>query len=509
MKERIFNIWLIVVAVLYAVIFELTPWGFDDYTYMFGTVGCSTPGEVTAGIWHNVVNHWFYDTGRLANIISPVILGWLPHWVFALFSGFAMWITFFYGIKLAGVCEGSVRSYLIVFVLTFALPWLDFAFTVVFALNYVWTGALTVATLYLLFRRQLHTAAATWGAAAVALAAGWMHEGFSIPVLAGMFVWWLWRRRRVSRAQWTVMLAYLTGFIFILVAPAVWTRLDGTYNLFGLLSFNEIILHAVAFCIVPYVFLIVLAVVLIRKELRVKLLGDRQLCGFVAFSATATVVATIMFYVLYVGPRLGWPGTLLATLGLAALLSVVGPVSRMLRMVLSAVMAICVLVNLSGTAVLQYGYLKESENIAELFKESETGEVYYDNLPEKIDVSLFKTSSRSFNEYMPQECFSHYYSDGAKRLQLLPSALKNFTGENLEICRSDSTLFLYKGMLLTRREPEPQTTIRLYTEDFGTVVSRLRTRAYTAADSSRWYLIIPHAVQMYGLRVEDAEMLCR
>ncbi|MGN0219536.1 MAG: hypothetical protein ACI4AX_04530 [Muribaculaceae bacterium] len=33
--------------------------------------------------------------------------------------------------------------HLIVFALTIALPWLDFAFTVIFALNYVWTGALT------------------------------------------------------------------------------------------------------------------------------------------------------------------------------------------------------------------------------------------------------------------------------------------------------------------------------------------------------------------------------
>lgn len=66
MKSRLFNIWLIAAAALYGLIFALTPWGFDDFSY--------TP---------------------------------------------------------------------IVFALTIALPWLDFAFTVIFALNYVWTGALT------------------------------------------------------------------------------------------------------------------------------------------------------------------------------------------------------------------------------------------------------------------------------------------------------------------------------------------------------------------------------
>lgn len=507
MKRRIFDIWLVLAAVLYGIIFALTPWGIDDFNYAYGTVGCSSGVDVAAGVWKNVVERWFYDSGRLANIISPVFLGLLPHWMFAALSGFALWMTFALGMHIAGVRRGSVWSYFIVFVLTFALPWLDFAFTVIFALNYVWTGALTVAVLYLLFCRTPRGGGAVGAACLLALAAGWMHEGFSVPVLAGIGAWWLARGCRMSAAQWAIAVSYALGFVLIISAPAVWHRAAVSVSLFEKFTWIEIIPHAVAFNAVPFAFLALLSVVACRRSLRVRVFIKERRREFIVFTLVATLTAMAIFFSMYLGPRMGWTGTIMATLGGAAVLSALDGMAGSLRRALSLIMAVCVTANLVGTIILQYGYLKENEEITCLFNESPTGEVYYDNLPMKLDISCFKTSGRCFNEHYPQEAFATYYHNGdGKMLQLLPSALRGFDGTGAEVCASDSTLLIFNGLLLSREEPEEGAIVTLVTDRLGTIESRQRTRTFTAADGTRWYLIVPHATQMYTLRILDARM---
>lgn len=504
-NPQAFDCWLIVVAVLYGLVFALTPWGIDDFNYAYGTVDCTSPVDVAAGVWRNAADRWFYDTGRLANIVSPVFLGLLPHWIFAILSGIAMWVTFFFGIRLAGVRQGSVWAYFIVFVLTFALPWLDFAFTVIFALNYVWTGALTVVVLRFLFCRQPRGRGATVGVCLLALAAGWMHEGFSVPVIAGLFAWWLARGRRMTSVQWAMAGSYFLGFLFIVASPAVWRRAGVSVSLFEKFTWMEIIPHAVAFNIVPFAFLLLLAVVVCRRRLREHVFGDARRREFVVFTFTATLTAMAIFFSMYLGPRMGWTGTLMATLGGAAVFSALDRMPCGLRRALSLIMAVCVAANLVGTAVLQYDYMKENDEITRLFNESPTGEVYYDNLPMKLDISCFKTSGRCFNEHYPQEAFATYYHNGdGKMLQLLPSVLRGFEGKKAIACASDSTLYLYRGLLLSSEEPAEDSVIRITTDRFGTVDSRLRARPFTASDGYRWYLIIPHVAQMYPFRILDA-----
>ncbi len=67
-------------------------------------------------------------------------------------------------------------------------------------------------------------------------------------------------------------------------------------------------------------------------------------------------------------------------------------------------------------------------------------------------------------------------------------------------------MYLKDGLLLSRDSiPDNYSKILLNTPQMGWVESRLRPRCLTAADGSRWILIVPHVTLMTGCRVTDAK----
>lgn len=507
-----FDIFLAVITLLYIVIFALTPMSFDDYTYSLGTVSVDSTLDKVALMWQICKNHWSYDTGRLCNLLSPVFLGVFPKLVFSIISGIFIWISIRLMCLLAEVKCGSTGSWIIVLLVTFALPWFDYMFSVIFAINYVWPSALTLLIVYWLLNWNLVKTKLTtkrfMAMCGVALLTGWMHEGFSVPAIAGLSAVLALKKRLPERREMILLMFYIAGALLIVVSPALWVRTSTAESLFIRMSLFERIIHGIGFNILFFIFGIFLVISCFRHNFRDRLKENLKLRELILFVAISSTVATLIYYIFYTGPRMSWYATQFCSVGLVALIrSECRPFKRLVGCVVNYLIAILVATNLIAAVVEQNELYCENKDIVGLFLNSPNGEVYYDNIPVHISLSLLKPSMRNFNEYLPMKLFSEYWrKDENLMLSLLPLGLKNFAPNKASVCHSDSTLYLKDGLLLSRDPlPAGYSKILISTLEYGWVESRLRTRSFTANDGSVWILIVPHFTVMTGCTVTDAK----
>lgn len=511
-SKSLFDIWLAIVTILYIVIFALTPMIFDDYTYTLGTASITSAAEKVSAIWEISKNHWYNDTGRLCNLLSPIFLGLLPKLVFSVISGGFILMSVMLMCRLAGVKRGSTGSWIIALLVTFTLPWFDYMFSVIFAINYVWPSALTLLIVYWLSDRdkvksELSTVQFS-GMCITALLAGWMHEGFSLPVIAGVLTLWVTRIQRPNKKNMILFAFYLVGTLLIIISPALWTRTANSESLFMRMSLMEQILHGIGFNVMFFIFCAFLIICSFKRSFRNILDENKKLKSITVFVASSSVVASLIFYLFYTGPRMGWYATQFCSIGIVALgHGLFPPVKRVTGYIINSLIATVIIANLTAAVVEQKKLYDENKEIVNLFLQSSDGEVYYDNISTHVSLSFMKSSMRNFNEYMPMALFSKYWrEDENVMLSLLPSKLHNFTSDRVSACGSDSTLYLKDGLLLSRDSiPDNYSKILINTPQMGWIESRLRPRCFTAADGSRWILIVPHVTLMTGCRVTDAK----
>ncbi|MDE6325067.1 MAG: hypothetical protein K2M02_02740, partial [Duncaniella sp.] len=309
-SKSLFDIWLAIVTILYIVVFALTPMIFDDYTYTLGTASITSAAEKVSAIWEISKNHWYNDTGRLCNLLSPIFLGLLPKLVFSIISGGFILMSVMLMCRLAGVKRGSTGSWVIALLVTFALPWFDYMFSVIFAINYVWPSALTLLIVYWFLNRntiksELSTGVFS-GMCITALLAGWMHEGFSLPVIAGVLTLWVTRIQRPDKKNMILFAFYLVGTLLIIISPALWTRTANSESLFMRMSLMEQILHGIGFNVMFFIFCAFLIICSFKRSFRNILNENKKLKSITVFVASSSVVASLIFYLFYTGPRMGW-----------------------------------------------------------------------------------------------------------------------------------------------------------------------------------------------------------
>lgn len=144
-----------------------------------------------------------------------------------------MWIIVFACMLVLGFGRDKHRWANIV--VAFAVLWLlmpnalrMFTSSIACSTNYLWTAAANVLVLLILDKwHHREKPVASWiivPAALLAFVAGAMQESFSIGVAAGLIVYLLVYRRRVSRAVVILIIAYLLGAAFCVLAPSNFAR---------------------------------------------------------------------------------------------------------------------------------------------------------------------------------------------------------------------------------------------------------------------------------------------
>lgn len=146
------------------------------------------PEDAVSSFW----NHALTKHARLANLFVFTLFT-LPDWVADVLHGLMFMLT------VALTCLLTVRRPLdkplcvitTVLALWIILPWWNMKASSDYMFNYLWTSAAVLAFLYVVrdFRHRHPGPAATVAATVLAIVAAMMHEGFSVPVSAGLGAW--------------------------------------------------------------------------------------------------------------------------------------------------------------------------------------------------------------------------------------------------------------------------------------------------------------------------------
>lgn len=212
---------------------------------------------------------------------------------------------------------------------------------------------------------------------------------------------------------------------------------------------------------------------------------------------------------------MGWWNTVLSAIGLAVIVSDIR-IESMAHGKLPAVfkwgVASAIIFHMSYAVAEQRQLYRESEEITALYLASDDGQVFYDNIPFRLTPSLFKTSMRNFNETAPLRTFSAYWKGwSGPMLRLIPARLKNFSPARLTPCRSDYSLYLLDGLLVSRDSAiYGHTKLMVEISSSGWTESRMRLlEFYPPSDDAEddvtpYIILIPHAAVMFESNVYDA-----
>lgn len=227
---------LAAVAAAYTALMLCSGHGIDDWIYMFGSGSnfyefwhCTgEPIRTASQAWESTVYHYMTSNGRLADKLL-IFTNLMPMWVCKLGIGLAWGVATWALARLSlgpGWARRPLGTALLLWAIFLVCVWDHFFVSSAVGLNYVVSAALVLPVVILfLGGGKSDGPAAKAAIILLAFAAGFMHEGYSLPVLGAMGVYWLMHRRLTAR-QWLVSLPFIAGTAVLMAAPGTGVRMD-------------------------------------------------------------------------------------------------------------------------------------------------------------------------------------------------------------------------------------------------------------------------------------------
>lgn len=240
--------WVVLLAacVVMYVMNTLTPFKEDDMAYSV------IPSGSLREFCSSLVDHFMTTNGRFAdvvanlfcavlgkpvfNVCNALVFGLMAHLVALLSAGRRSLMALTLFLAVVGVCYPVPGE---------TMLW------VAGSCNYLWAVTASLALIYYLLNHK--DGPLGWGRAALlllgAFVAGNFNEATSFGVFAGLFLYYVFNRRKVDRRVVIAMVGYLLGVVMIVASPGAWSRLaeesgEANSGFMGLLSshwyiFNE------------------------------------------------------------------------------------------------------------------------------------------------------------------------------------------------------------------------------------------------------------------------------
>lgn len=217
----------IVIFALCTAMFYLHPYTLDDewfLTPMTAFKANPTAANFFSGWKESVIEHFFYDNGRIGNMIGSALLAG-PRWPIAIVLGASVVLAIIALAKVAGVWKKNLMIFCgIVFLYMIALPWHDFMFMRMYALNYQVPTFLAFGTLWLILNEHINK---WWQGLIAGLLVSTWHEAFGAPLLAAVAMLMLSMPRYRTRTNCILCAALLAGIIYLALVPGTRVRSAG------------------------------------------------------------------------------------------------------------------------------------------------------------------------------------------------------------------------------------------------------------------------------------------
>jgi len=445
---------LLTIAVIYGVFSYLTPYIFDDIVFR----NCYLKHNGGSGAFSLQALVDFarevraYDNGRLANILSPVATMMVPRWLFAAMVGAGVATMFSLMARIAGVPFGR-RPYAVLLLWVSSLvllPWRNSIMVNDYLLNYL-GSSLAVLTFLCFVSEAADGSLRGWRmacAVAVAVVAGWFHEGFSVPLCGGMAVFAFSKKLRLPCAWWVLAVVFGLASLFVVFAPGTMARAGREFN--GQDIAGKI---KIACTVLPALLLmagvVFAAVIIPGMRSALKSLFARPALFILFF---ASLFAGVIVMVVHSDPRAGWPAELYAMIVMLSFLSCfhVGKRWRRPVMALSGVLYVAVCVFFVNVLSWQARFAAQQSEIERMFEASPTGTVFYDIIdPRTVRKQTLFLPTRSqwvtpfqYNAINDPDVLSDkYYS-------VVPSCLARYSADNARQLDGNGGLTEFEGVLV-------------------------------------------------------------
>lgn len=365
------------------------------------------------------------DNSRLSNILDPVLLQFSPWrdifpWVTAAMLAFT--IAAMAKFSAIRAPRSAVLAYFLAGIIVF-LPWRNNMIVWDYALNYIWTGTFALGLMWCVLR-LIDGERCFALSILLATLTGWFHEGFAVPVGAGMVVVALMRRGNVSWRYWTV-------FAVLVVVCSAALFCPGMLNRFGDQAgrqdeLNWLIIF-VDLCLVP-VALLVTGGALFDRGARQRMATPTFVMFFVGMAVSALLSVAILHQ-----PRSAYWPQLCALVCIAIVLRTAFGrfAASVTGRIVAVVLALLTLAQGVTSCVWQYRLKKEYEAIMAEFVAGKKI-VYYDIImPDDIpDFTLRFPTRAVWVTQFQYYCINNYLGGGGR--VVVPTSLRN-------ACETNST----------------------------------------------------------------------
>lgn len=284
------------IALMYGLMSYLTPLQYDDLMFI-GAYRSNSGGSDTFSLaaWYGYCNELAQgDNRRLGNLLSPLTTLFSPtcH-IFPWVNGIMAATIVVISISIARITSHRAAATSALWLLiTIALPWRNNIFVADYSLNYIWSSVIALTTIALsigYIRTQqwnVFIAAAITGTLT-----GWWHEGFALPVSAGLaFTGGLYPTLRRDLRWW--LLVILTGgaALWAVSCPGMMERISSETLTSGGLQWETYIIDL--FMVIAATLVSVLTAV--SRRYRTILSSPRFIIVFVTMAAGAVMSIAVV-----------------------------------------------------------------------------------------------------------------------------------------------------------------------------------------------------------------------
>lgn len=474
-------------SLLFGLIYYLHPYLMDDLWY--GMPLCrdwSDPEAVFRSFADTYMEHYGYDNGRMANFFGMLLL-LLPKWVGASFFALNIYFVIAIGATLVGVWNRRWLLFALgVLAFTFALPWFDYMFVMIFAANYLTSTVFFLVVLYVFMCRPRRVGAV--GAFFIGLLLGSWHEQFASVALGSMIIVALLWRSYVTRVNVALCVGLIFGLAFLLTAPGPYVRA----NNFEWFKGFTLITASIKFDLAFYGYMAVCAVALFTRR-------RRDLYAPVSvFLMLSAIASWLIWRTFYNGQRLTWLPTICSLLGLLYL------AARWLRRssgrwIKAAALAVWALIFAHLISVMPWA--------ARYASEINAARKLLDSTPDSVTVFSYITPPALSPDYL----FGKINFNGVDSWfgffeRVINPEVKQFRPDSARLMNAGDELYLYRGNLISTdttvtREPGQSLVLDYGTKKYFTDAFPVRFTTDDGRPCVVWKVTIwPVIVNLRNLR---------
>lgn len=401
-----YAIVLLAIAVIYSIMSYLTPPQFDDLAFMslYREWNNGSSEISLSAIFRFCQELRQEDNSRLANMLSPfstIIAPWRD--LFPYVTGVMVSAIVFLGV---GMCRRAVGNRFYCSILLWAmmilfLPWRNNLFVADYSLNYIYAAAVTLLFIHVMTcgMELLRNKVVFFPVALLAVIAGMWHEGFSVPTLAGLGIWFMKRfikSRRLGRdeVRWLVVYAVsLAATCYIVFCPGVMTRSGREIGA----HFNNIGLKTVVDLAPSIILVLSVGVMSCFRSKRHSVAEAFRSDDFFVLFFVSVAAASLSLVVRHT-PRTSFFPSLCSIISLLILYR--RPLNAMMRAkyapaVSCGLLALCVAQSVYAVFV-QKKFYDEYKEILALVAASDSSTIYYDCLsPDDVSVATLYMPART------------------------------------------------------------------------------------------------------------------